>query len=133
MPPGASAVYVTVECDNGACATSERMHSTHSPQWTADDVLGGALVLPCADATCVTLHVMAEYGGDHYRYATQRVASVGGTTVALPERAGRARRHLELMAPLDISVELGWTVERVEAPVHGYVTPVQAGSWRVMA
>lgn len=110
MPEGASAVYMTVECDDGSFVTSERMHAGSSPSRAGRDGLGGALVVPCHHATRVTLHVMAEYGGGRYGQPHLRGVSLGGTTVSLPEpplhpyRGRPPTRRMELLAPLDITV-----------------------------
>ena len=118
MPEGASAVYVTAETDAGEFTQSERMHASQPPSTHGRDGLGGALLLPGTNASSVTLHVMAEYGGGRFGPPSHRGISVGGTTIKLPEStvaARPSRRLLELLAPLDISVELGYTTEAVPA------------------
>ena len=124
MPEGASAVYVTAETDAGEFTQSERMHASQPPSTHGRDGLGGALLLPGTNASSVTLHVMAEYGGGRFGPPSHRGISVGGTTIKLPEStvaqgagvgARPSRRILELLAPLDISVELGYTTEAVPA------------------
>jgi hypothetical protein len=109
LPPGVESVHVTAETDDGACDRSERMHMRHGVAWSGPEGrFGGALVLTCDRATKVTLHVMAQYAGDH---SDAPPRSLGGTTLALPSsRRGSVaqRRTTKLTAPLEMAVQLVW-------------------------
>ena len=138
LPHGASNVFVSAECDDGAHAASERLHGGGAVGGAWDESgLGGALVLGVRRATSVTLHVMAE---DTARpWLPPR--SLGGTTIMLPESLGggddAARSRLQLVAPLDISIELAFTPHGATgAGARGYERPyagraeAAVGHWR---
>ena len=97
MPGGASTVFVTAECDDGAIAASEHLHSddhlrSRAAGWR--DGLGGAFVLTVRDARSVTLHVMAEDAARPWLAPR----SLGGTTIMLPEPDWTpARTRIELV------------------------------------
>ena len=144
MPGGASTVYVTAECDDGAAAASDRLHSNDNLRSLAPggwrDGLGGAFVLPVRDARSVTLHVMVEDAARPWLAAR----SLGGTTIMLPEPDwAAARTRMDLVAPLDTTIELAFTPQGAyeagyykydAAPARYYETaPVSVGSWRVVS
>uniref|UniRef100_A0A7S2GQ10 Uncharacterized protein n=1 Tax=Haptolina brevifila TaxID=156173 RepID=A0A7S2GQ10_9EUKA len=143
MPEGATAIFVTAESDDGAVDTTEHMHSRngqrlHTPdlRHMAEDDIAATLVLPYREGSSVTLHVMAE----SHPYEPPR--SIGGTTVMLPDAPKGAcdRRRLQLLAPLDINVELVCTPSGPELgdmyQEHPYYDQWQQdtplGSWRVI-
>jgi hypothetical protein len=141
--PQESKVFVTVDADDGTCAASEELdcHGHHRDAAVSDwhEGLGGALILSCTAATRVTLHVMAS--SPH-----SPAHSLGGTTIMLPEpsRSGEEepRRRLQLVAPLDITIELAWTPmpawlelgrdEPVDDDVRWSRSEVEHGSWRLV-
>jgi len=147
MPEGATAVFVTVETEDGAHDSTERLHSRDGQRSWSEDEQAAVLVLPYRDAASITLHVMAEV----HPYEPPR--SIGGTTVMLPEApaGARERRRLQLVAPLDVTVELVCTPAGFDwSPYYGdgrgsrlahrgpepwdRVQPLtqRVGSWRVL-
>ena len=111
LPPGVESVFVTAETDDGAYDRSERLHLRGGVAWSGPEGrFGGALVLTCTRATRVTLHLLAEYAGDHPDMPPR---SIGGTTIALPtgqhdRTPAPQRRVTTLTAPLEMAVQLVW-------------------------